>query len=73
MPRTNRNDISRYQVALPPKPLAADFTENIRPLLERIIANIHESRTLAAVRDALLPKLPLLPKALSRELRTTPL
>jgi type I restriction enzyme M protein len=35
----------------------------IRPLVERIIANIHESRTLAALRDALLPKL------LSGELR----
>jgi type I restriction enzyme S subunit len=65
MPRTNWNDISRYQVALPPKPLAADFTENIRPMVERIIANIHESRTLAALRDAL----PL--KLLPGELRVT--
>jgi type I restriction enzyme, S subunit len=63
MPRANWNDISRYEVALPPKQLAADFTEKIRPLVERIIANIHESRTLAALRDALLPKL------LSGELR----
>jgi type I restriction enzyme S subunit len=63
MPRANWNDISRYEVALPPKQLAAEFTEKIRPLVERIIANIHESRTLAALRDALLPKL------LSGELR----
>jgi type I restriction enzyme S subunit len=63
MPRANWNDISRYEVALPPKQLAADFTEKTRPLVERIIANIHESRTLAALRDALLPKL------LSGELR----
>lgn len=63
MPRANWNDISRYEVTLPPKQLAADFTEKIRPLVERIIANIHESRTLAALRDALLPKL------LSGELR----
>jgi type I restriction enzyme S subunit len=63
MPRANWNDISRYEVALPPKQLAADFTEKIHPLVERIIANIHESRTLAALRDALLPKL------LSGELR----
>ncbi|HEX5397494.1 MAG TPA: restriction endonuclease subunit S [Verrucomicrobiae bacterium] len=67
MPRANWNDISRYEVALPPKQLAADFTEKIHPLVERIIANIHESRTLAALRDALLPK--LLPKLLSGELR----
>jgi type I restriction enzyme S subunit len=32
-------------------------------MIDRIIANIHESRTLAALRDALLPKL------LSGELR----
>lgn len=63
MPRANWNDISRYEVALPPKQLAAEFTEKIHPLVERIIANIHESRTLAALRDALLPKL------LSGELR----
>jgi type I restriction enzyme S subunit len=63
MPRANWNDISRYKVALPPKQLAADFTEKIHPLVERIIANIHEFRTLAALRDALLPKL------LSGELR----
>ena len=63
MPRANWNDISRYQVALPPKQLAAEFTEKIRPLIDRIIANIYESRTLAALRDALLPKL------LSGELR----
>jgi type I restriction enzyme S subunit len=63
MPRANWNDISRYEVALPPKHLAAEFTDKIRPLIERIIANIHESRTLAALRDALLPKL------LSGELR----
>ena len=50
-------------VTLPPEQLAADFTEKIHPLVERIIANIHESRMLAALRDALLPKL------LSGELR----
>jgi hypothetical protein len=61
--RGNWNDISRYKVALPPKELAADFTERLRPLIERIIANIHESRMLATLRDALLPKL------LSGELR----
>ena len=57
MPRTNWKDMARYEIALPPRPLAAIFTEQIRPLVERIIANIHESCTLAAIRDALLPKL----------------
>jgi type I restriction enzyme, S subunit len=63
MPRTNWNDLARFEVALPPETLAAKFSELIQPLIGRIIANIHESRTLAALRDALLPKL------LSGELR----
>lgn len=63
MPRTNWSDIARYEVALPPEALAAKFSELIQPLIGQIIANIHESRTLAALRDALLPKL------LSGELR----
>jgi type I restriction enzyme S subunit len=63
MPRTNWNDLARFEVALPPDSLAAEFTATIRPMIDRIIANIHESRTLAELRDALLPKL------LSGELR----
>jgi type I restriction enzyme S subunit len=63
MPRANWNDIARFEVALPPDSLAAEFTDLIRPMIDRIIANIHESRTLAELRDALLPKL------LSGELR----
>lgn len=63
MPRANWSDIARFEVALPPESLAAEFTAMIRPMIDRIIANIHESRTLAALRDALLPKL------LSGELR----
>ena len=39
MPRANWNDISRYEVGLPSKQLAADYTEKISPLIERIIAN----------------------------------
>jgi type I restriction enzyme S subunit len=57
MPRTNWQDMARYEVALPPKPLVTAFTEQIRTLVERIIANVHECRTLAALRDTLLPKL----------------
>ena len=63
MPRASWNDIARFEVALPPESLAAEFTDVIRPMIDRIIANIHESRTLAELRDALLPKL------LSGELR----
>jgi len=55
--RTNWNDIARFEVALPPASVAAEFTDLIRPMIDRILANIHESRTLAELRDTLLPKL----------------
>jgi len=57
MPRTSWADMARYEVVLPPKTVAAAFTALVQPLIERTIAGIHESRTLAALRDALLPKL----------------
>jgi type I restriction enzyme S subunit len=49
--------MARYDIALPPKDVAQAFTESVRPWIDRIIAAIHESRTLAALRDGLLPKL----------------
>lgn len=57
MPRTNWSDIGSFKVALPPKPIAAAFTRKTRPMLDRILANLHQSRTLATLRDTLLPKL----------------
>ena len=57
MPRTSWQDMARYEIALPPESLAAEFSNIIRPAMERITANIHQSRTLAALRDTLLPKL----------------
>jgi type I restriction enzyme S subunit len=57
MPRTSWAEMSRYDIALPPKAVTQAFTENVRPKIDRIIAAIYESRTLAALRDALLPKL----------------
>jgi type I restriction enzyme S subunit len=63
MPRASWNDIARFEVALPPESAAAEFTDLIRPMIDRIIASVHESRTLAELRDTLLPKL------LSGELR----
>jgi type I restriction enzyme S subunit len=63
MPRTNWSDIGSFKVALPPKPIAAAFTRTIQPMLDRIHANLYQSRTLATLRDTMLPKL------LSGELR----
>lgn len=55
--------MARYELVLPARPVAEAFAALIRPLISRIIASVHESRTLTALRDALLPKL------LSGELR----
>jgi type I restriction enzyme S subunit len=57
MPRTNWGDISSFKVVVPPKAVAAAFTRVVEPMTDRIIANLHQSRTLAALRDTLLPKL----------------
>lgn len=57
MPRTSWKEMSRYALAVPPKPLPAAFDALIRPLTERIIASIHESRATAELRNTLLPKL----------------
>jgi type I restriction enzyme S subunit len=42
---------------LPPKELMVAFTAKVAPLYAQIIANLHQSRTLATLRDTLLPKL----------------
>ena len=57
MPRTSWIEMARYQIVLPPEPLASAFTAFIQPSVERIIANINETITLASLRDVLLPKL----------------
>jgi type I restriction enzyme S subunit len=44
-------------VLIPPKQLIARFTEAVAPMYQRIAKDIEESCTLAALRDALLPKL----------------
>jgi type I restriction enzyme S subunit len=57
MPRTNWRDMARFECVGPPASLAGRYTSIVRSLVERIEINIHQSRTLAAIRDALLPKL----------------
>ena len=57
MPRTSWADMARYELVKPPTPIAKAFADWMRPSVERIMAGIHESRSLAALRDALMPKL----------------
>jgi type I restriction enzyme S subunit len=59
----NKGDFAKIPIALPPVELSKQFQELTEPVFKRILSNEHESRTLAALRDALLPKL------LSGELR----
>ncbi len=44
-------------VVLPPKELMAAFTAVVAPIYAQITANLRQSRTLATLRDTLLPKL----------------
>ena len=57
MPRTNWTMMGDYRTCLPILPAVRAFQNAMQPVLEQIIANVHESRTLAGMRDALLPKL----------------
>ena len=57
MPRTTWADMARYNVVLPSDWLAKEFNSLVLRWVEAMISAIHESRALAAQRDALLPKL----------------
>jgi type I restriction enzyme S subunit len=49
--------VEEPQVVLPPPALVGRFADVASPLFGRWISNLHQSRTLATLRDALLPKL----------------
>lgn len=57
MPRTNWKDMGRYEVVLPPADIAAVFEAALSSMRDRTIAGVHEAKTLATLRDTLLPKL----------------
>jgi type I restriction enzyme S subunit len=65
MPRTNWSDMARFEIVIPERRVAQRLTEHVSEIVGAIRSNILQSRTLAAVRDALVPKL------LSGELRVT--
>jgi type I restriction enzyme S subunit len=50
-------DIDRFQLVLPRQDVRIQFNTICQPLYDRIVLAKQESRTLAALRDALLPKL----------------
>ena len=49
--------VEETKVVLPPTALVQRFADVASPLFERWISNLHQSRTLATLRDTLLPKL----------------
>lgn len=57
VPGVNRNDLHRAPATLPPPKVQQAFEAILAPAWECIAANVSESRTLAATRDLLLPKL----------------
>jgi type I restriction enzyme S subunit len=56
-------DLKRLKTFFPTDDVLEKFNRAVEPLFQKVYSNLHESRTLAALRDALLPKL------LSGELR----
>ncbi len=63
VPTLNRNHVHNLPVIIPPMELIQKFESTVSPMYQRLKFNDDESRTLAELRDALLPKL------LSGELR----
>ena len=49
--------LESYRIPIPPDSLLAAFEKTVSPLVQRIAAQGEESRTLATLRDTLLPKL----------------
>ena len=57
VPGVNRNHLHEEPMVLPPMELRQAFTHSVSPLWLQHAANEQESRTLATLRDTLLPKL----------------
>ncbi|HWQ90494.1 MAG TPA: restriction endonuclease subunit S, partial [Clostridia bacterium] len=55
--RIRPESVTNMNVVIPPSSLVQAFTNVVKPMFDRINRNAEQSRTLAALRDALLPKL----------------
>jgi type I restriction enzyme S subunit len=65
MGHIQRGHLTAAKVLIPPRPLLDAMTRTMSPIIDQLIANRTQSRTLATLRDTLLPKL------LSGEIRLT--
>jgi len=72
IPSTSRDDFYKLPLSLPPLNDQQQFVQALEPCWLRQDANDDESRTLAALRDALLPKLLSGEIRLARELSVNP-
>jgi type I restriction enzyme S subunit len=52
-----RDTFKTIRIAYPPTNLTISYEEIVHPLMESVLANLHENVTLASLRDTLLPKL----------------
>jgi len=57
IPYVKWDSLESYRIPIPPDSLLAAFEQAVSPLVQRIAAQGEESRTLATLRDTLLPKL----------------
>jgi type I restriction enzyme S subunit len=57
MPRTNWEDMAKYGVVIPPDEITRAFDFVVKDATNSMASRIFQSRTLAALRDTLLPKL----------------
>ena len=55
--RLAREAVAQYETTTPGTKLAETLNKITTPLFDRIVAIVHENRTLAELRDMLLPKL----------------
>jgi type I restriction enzyme, S subunit len=56
-PEISKNSFRPISIVLPPKELMTEFTARVVALYTQITANLHQSITLEALRDTLLPRL----------------
>lgn len=57
IPGLNSTAVRSLAVLVPPRPVVDAFTRQAAPLITRILANAKQSRTLAILRDSLMPEL----------------
>jgi len=52
-----RDTFKTIRIACPPSNITTSYEEIVHPLMELVLANLHENATLTSLRDTLLPKL----------------